>query len=601
MSDAAIVIAIILVAVGLFIWNRLPPPIVGLAVALALFFSGVLTMPQALGGFGDPVVLMLVGLFVIATGLEAAGVTTWAGQKLIDAAAGAYNRAFVLLMLVAGVGCAVMGFNATVAALMPVAIVLAIRLDKPTSQLMMPLAFVSHSGSILTLVGTPINVIALGAAQDVGGYIGFFEFGVAGVPLFLGTLVMIFLSSRFLLPHRNGPSIPANFSEHGFTLVEQYRLRDGLHRLRVRAGSPLIGRPRSSLDLADYDDLALVTVQSAAGGGPSARATFAADDEILVRGAAQAAGRLATDFDLGVQEDPEICVAGTLFNQASGLAEVVIPPRSAYVGERVFPGMATPSGDLMIVAIHRGGEDLGGRPVELRAGDTLLLQGTWGALDRQLATPQVLVVDAPDLVRRQAVPLSHKAAQAIAVLGVMIVLLAGDFVPAAVATLSCAAAMVLLGVITVPQAYKGIDWNTCVLIGAMIPIAPAMAQSGVDAMIGGGVVELVGEFGPLAVLLAIFAVTVVLTQLMANTAAALVMLPIAVAAAEQIGVSPLPLILAVAIGAQAALLTPVGTPPNLVVMGPGGYAFGDYWKLGLPILLWWFVVVGLVVPLWWNF
>lgn len=526
-------------------------------------------MAQALAGFGDPVVLMLVGWFLVATGLEAAGVTTWAGQKLIDAAAGAYHRPFVLLMLVAGVGCAVRGFNATVAALMPVAIVLALRRDKPTSQQPMPLAFVSHSASVLTLVGTPINVIAFGAARDVGGYIGFFEFGVAGLPLFLGTLVIIFVSARFFLPHRNSAAIPANFSEHGFTLVEQYRLRDGLHRRRVRSGSALIGLPRSNRDRPALGDLARVTVQSGDGGGPSARATFAADDEILLRGAADAAGRLATDLDLGVQEGPEICVAATLFNQAFGLAEVVIPPRSADVGERVFPGMAMPSGDLMIVAIHRGGEDLGVGPVELRAGDTLRLQETWAALDQRLSTPQVLVVDSPALVRRQAVPLSHKAAQAIAVLGVMIVLLAG-LVPAAVATLLCAGAMVLLGVITVPQAYKGIDWNTCVLIGAMIPIAPAMAQSGVDAMIGGGVVDLVGDFGPLAVLLGIFAVTAVLTQLMANTAAELVMLPIAVAAAEQVGVSPLPLILAVAIGAQAALLTPVGTPPNLMVMGPGG-------------------------------
>jgi di/tricarboxylate transporter len=263
--------------------------------------------------------------------------------------------------------------------------------------------------------------------------------------------------------------------------------------------------------------------------------------------------------------------------------------------------MATPTGDLMILGIHRGEEDLGVRPVILQAGDSILLQGTWKALDQRLATPHLLQVNSPDLVRRQTVALSGPAKQAIAIMVVMVGLLAFGVFPPAITALICACAMILFGVLTIPQAYRAVDWNTCLLIGAMIPIATAMQKTGVDVMIGGGLVDQIGHLGPLALLAGLFLVTAVLTQFMANTAAALVMLPPAVAAAVQLEVSPMAYILTVAIAAQAAFLTPVGTPNNLMVMGPGGYKFGNYWKLGLPLLIWWFIATLLIVPLFWKF
>ncbi len=213
----------------------------------------------------------------------------------------------------------------------------------------------------------------------------------------------------------------------------------------------------------------------------------------------------------------------------------------------------------------------------------------------------MLQVNSPDLVRRQTVALSGPARQAIGIMVVMIGLLAFGVFPPAITALICASAMILLGVITIPQAYRTVDWNTCLLIGAMIPIATAMQSTGVDAMIGGGLVDTIGHMGPLVLLAGLFLVTAVLTQFMANTAAALVMLPPAVAAAAQLDVSPMPYIITVAVAAQAALLTPVGTPNNLMVMGPGGYSFGSYWKMGLPLLVWWFVATVLIVPLYWRF
>ena len=600
MTDATIVALVILAALALFIWNRLPAVIVGVGVSLALFATGVITANQALSGLGDPTVILIAGLFVIAAGLDAAGVTTWAGQKLVETAGGSRNLALLLVMLMAAFFCAVISVNATVAALLPVAVIVAIRLGVPTSQLLLPMCFGAHSGTMLTLIGAPLNVIAFDAAREAGyGGIGFFEYAVAGVPIMLGSFAIMFLTQRFLLPHRNGANMPADFSRHAATLVEHYRLEDGMHRLRLRETSPLVGQPRAALDLADYPGLAFVAVQDAAG-GVSTRDSFGADDSLLLRGDADAAGRLAGDLSLAIRET-ENDTAATLFNKGSGLAEVVIPPRSAFIGETVFPGMATPSGDLMILGVQRGGEDLGLKPVALEAGDTLLLQGAWAALDKRLADPRVLAVHSPELVRRQAIPLGHRAWEALGVLGLLVLLLVTSPFPSAMAAVICAGLMVLLGVLTVPQMWKGVDWNTCILVGGMIPLAAAMTQSGLAQQIADGLIAAVGAAGPLAVLAGLFVVTAALTQVMSNTAAALVMLPIAAAAGPEMGVSPMPMIIAVTVAAHAALLTPVATPVNLMVVGPGGYAFGDYWKFGLPILIWWLVVCVLIVPLWWRF
>jgi di/tricarboxylate transporter len=602
-SDAAIVSVVMAAALGMFIWNRVPAVIVAICVMLALFFAGAITAQQALAGLGDPTVILIAGLFVVAAGLEASGFTTWAGQQLIARAGGSQRRAFLLLLLLSAAFTAVISVNGTVAALLPVTIVVALRLGIPTSQLLAPLCFAAHSATMLTLIGAPLNVLAAASAEDAGyGGIGFFEFAVAGVPMLVGSVAIMMLTQRRLLPHRNGDAMPSDFSQHARTLVEQYRIDDGLHRLRVRAESALVGRPRAALDLAAYPGLSLVSTLEEESERPLSRPEFAAGDVILLRGDADAAGRLAVERRLAFCTDPKDAdVSETLFNRGSGLAEVVIPPRSEFIGRTAFPGMATPSGDLMILAIQRGGEDLGAGPQPLAAGDTLLLQGTWAALDKRLASPQVLVVDSPDVVRRQAVALGHKAAQAIGVLLLLVVLLAWNPWPAALSTVICAVLMVLLGVLSVPQMWRGIDWNTCVLIGGMIPLATAMTQSGLAQSIADAMIGTLGVIGPIGVLIGLFLVTGAITQLMSNTAAALVMLPIAVAAGPEMGVSPMPLIIAVAIAAHGALLTPVATPVNLMVMGPGGYRFADYWKFGLPLFVWWLVVAVVVVPLYWRF
>ena len=279
----------------LFVWNRIPVVLVALGTPLALYVTGVLDVREVLGGFGDPIVAFLASLFVVSAGLEAAGVTTWAGQLLAEKAGTSETRLLVLVMLLAAVLSALVGFVGTTAALLPVAVVLAVRLGQPTSRLLMPLAFSASTGGLLTLTGSPVNVIALNAAEEAGvGSIGYFEFAVVGVPLLLGMMVLMLLLSRRLLPERSGDAMPADLSAHAQTLVEQYQLESGLHRLRLRPTSQYLGAPVTAVDLKDYPGLSLVAILNGEGGKPMQRPNLAENDVLLVRGDAEVAGRLAT-------------------------------------------------------------------------------------------------------------------------------------------------------------------------------------------------------------------------------------------------------------------------------------------------------------------
>jgi di/tricarboxylate transporter len=501
-----------------FVWDRLPVEMVAVGVALTLWATGVLDLQQSLAGFGDPAVIFIASLFVVSEGLEASGVTAWAGEELIARVGASRTRLIGLTMLLVAGVTALISVNGAVAALAPVAVVTAVRLGRRPSQLLMPVAFAAHAGSLLLLTGTPVNVIVSEAADKAGvGSFGFFEFALVGIPILLGTVAIVLLFGDLLLPDRKAKTVSRDFSDHARTLVEHYELTDGAQ----------------------------------------------------------------------------------LFNQRKGLAEVVIPPRSGLVGETAFPGMVTESGDLVILAIRRKGDELAGEG-KLAEGDTLLLQGTWRALDRQLVDPDVLVVDEPELVRRQAVALGPGSTQAILVLIGMVVLLATGAVPPAVAGLLAAGGMVLSGVLSLEQAYRGVAWTTVVLVAGMFSLSAAMTETGAAAKLADALVDIVGDAGPHMLLLGIFVLTAVLGQLISNMATALIVIPVALSAATDMNVSAKPVLMAVAVSAAASFLTPVATPANLMVMGPGGYRFGDYWKLGLPLLALFGVVAVFLVPVFWS-
>jgi di/tricarboxylate transporter len=562
----------------------------------------LLTLNQALAGFGDPVVLFIASLFVVSEALDATGVTTWAGQQLIANVGKSQTRLLVLSMLLAAALTAMISPNGAVATLVPMVVILALRLGRAPSLLLMPVAFAAYAGSLLLLTGAAINVIVSEAAMDAGlGGFGFFEYAFVGVPLLLGTIAVAVLFGQRLLPSRMAKSIPPDLSGYGRTIRKYYQLPQGLVRLRVERGSPLIGKQRATLDLAPYASTSLVGVYTA-GGGPATDDVFHADDVLVVHGDADAARRMADTELLAPHAEPAAQeMADSLISGEVGVAEIVIPPRSASLGMPVFPGMLTSSGDMVILAVQRGGEDLGPRETTLAVGDTLLVQGTWDALAANEDDPDVLVVDSPDVIRRQSVPLGPGSRRAIAVVLGMVVMLATGLVPAAVAALLAACALILLGVLTPSRAYRAISWSTIVLIGGMIPLSHALQATGAAEIIAQSLVRVVGESGPYALLIGLVVLTAVLGQMISNTATVLVVIPIALSAAAAFGVSGRPLLMAVNVMSAAAFLTPVATPGNMMIMGPGGYRFGDYARLGLPLLLWYGVVSVALVPVIWRF
>jgi len=491
-SHTTITFLVLGAVVVVFVADQLPVAVVAMGTALSLWATGVLDLNQALAGFGDPAVLFIASLFVVSESLDATGVTAWAGQQLIARVGESRTRLLVLMLLLVAALTALISVNGAVAALLPVAVVTAMRLRRSPSQLLLPLAFAAHAGSVLTLSGSPVNVIASEFSHDAGaGSFGYFSFAMVGVPLVAGTIAIVVLFGERLLPHRTPRSSSRDFSEHARTLVDQY----------------------------------------------------------------------------GLDSDAE------LLTSRSGVAEVVIPPRSELVGDTAFPGMVTESGELVVLAVQRKGEDLAGEAV-LAVGDTLLLQGTWVALEEQLADPEVLVVDKPQLVRRQ-VPLGPGAKRALVVLAAMVVLLATGAVPPAVAGLLAAGAIVVGRVLTIERAYRGISWTTVVLLGGMIPLSTAMIETGAAARLADTLVDIAGDAGPRALLLGLFVLTAVLGQLISNMATALIVIPIALETAKDLDISARPVLMCVTVSAAAALLTPVATPANLMVMEPGGYRFSD--------------------------
>jgi di/tricarboxylate transporter len=528
MDDATITFVVLGVAIALFVWNKLPVGVVALGAALALYGAGVISVDAAFAGFGDPTVIFIASLFIVSEALDTTGVTTWAGQRLVAAAGSSDARLVVYVLLLAAGLSAILTPNGAVAALLPMTVLVAMRLGRAPSRLLMPMAFSAHAGALLVLTGSPVNVLVADEAGSLGvGRFGFFEFALVGVPLTIGAVAIGVLLGPRLLPAREPHALSVDLSDHARTLMRQY--------------------------LADTD----------------------------------AAVR---------HEAPE-----TLFTRRSGVAEVVVPPRSPLVGETFFPGMVTPSGDLLVLAIQRRGADTGPQAVALAAGDVLLLEGSWEALDEHLGDDQVLVVDPPAAIRRQTVPLSTGARRAMVIVVAMVAALATGAMPAAVAGALAAMAMVVLGVLRTEEAYRAVSWTAVVLIAGLIPVSTALQDTGAADKIASVLLDVVGDAGPHALLIGLFVVAAAFSVAVSNTATALILIPVAVSAADTLDISARPVLMSVAVGCSAAFLTPISTPGNLMIMGPAGYRFGDYWRFGLPLVGLFFVVAVLWVPVVWKF
>jgi di/tricarboxylate transporter len=521
MAESTIVMLVLVGIVAVLIADVLPPEVVALGGLLVLWAAGVLDADQVVAGFGNPTVIFVASLLVVATALDASGVTAWAGRGLIGHAGDSRRRLTVTIMLMCAGLTSLLTVHGAVAALIPVAVVAGVQSGVPASRLLLPLAVAAHAGAMLTLTGSQVNILYSEAAHDAGaGSFGFFEYTLVGVPLVAGTVAIVAVFGSRLLPDRVPGNRAVDYRGHAAVLAAHY----------------------------------------------------------------------------GIEPD----AARTLFERETGTVEIVIPPRSALIGTTVHAGEAARGGRLVVLVVHRNGDaDMSGE-TSLAAGDVLLVRGDWRALADDLSAADVLVVDDPDDVRRHAVPWGRGARRTVVVVGAMVILLATGVAPA-IAGLLAAGALVVSRVLTVDEAYRGINWSTIVMIAGMIPLSTAMTHSGAADELASAITRFVDDGGPYLLLLVLFVVVAALGQVMSNTATALIVIPIALSAAADLDVSVRPVLMSLNTVNVAALLTPVATAANTMILRPGGYRFGDYAKLGLPLLAWWLVIAVGLVPLIWRF
>jgi di/tricarboxylate transporter len=412
---------------------------------------------------------------------------------------------------------------------------------------------------------------------------------------------LVLLFGDRLLPDRDPTSALKDLSAIPGTLEKHYLAEDKLGRFWASDTSELTGKTIDRLNAELPEDLHLLGVRTG-GELASMDAQLRSGDELLIRGSEASLRAFATEEGLSLDTDVSGEFSSGLVTRDTGVAEVLISPRSRYIGDEVYPGMVTDSGKLVVFGVRRGTEQTeSGHTIRLEAGDAMLLYGAWSDLEQQTRDPDVILVDSPDAIRRQTIAMGKRAYPALAILAAMVVLMAFDLVPPVVATLVAAIAMVVLRVLPVEQAHRAINWPTLIIVGGMTPLSLAITRSGAAESISNRIVDLVGGGSPYLILFGLFAVSAILGQLISNTATALIVLPIAISVSTEAGISAIAVLMCVNVAFHAAFLTPIATPANLMVMEPGGYRFGDYWKLGLVLLILYGLVGILLVPQIWKF
>lgn len=607
MSDAALSLIVLGVTVVLFIINKLPVGLVAIGSALALYFLRLVQFDELTSGLGQSVIAFIAALFVISEGLEASGITAWLGSVLARVAGRTRTRVVAAIMVLAAALSPLITINGAAAALVPVSVAVARRAHLSPSRVLLPLAFAASAGSLLTLSGSPVNVIIDEAAtEQTGSSIGYFGFSLIGVPLVVGTLVVIALVGDRLIPRRESQSLPEDFSRYQRDVVEHYEL-SGLattgvrtFRLHVEAASTLVGKTVRAAITDDAIDT--VAAQSERGRVLSSTHKLEPSDVLVVSGVGTAVETLARDTDLTVEDTIGRRMSrrhDSLINRDNGVCELVIPPRSSWIGRPAFGGMVRAEDGLLVLSVRRQNDDVSSRASTLQEGDALLVYGPWGALDALADDKDVLVVASSETVRRQTVPLGRSAPRAAVILVATIALLASGVVPPVVAGLLGAGAMVLFRVLSSEQAYRAVPWATLVLIAALIPMSAAITSSGGAELIARPIVDLVSGHSAYLLLAMLFVLTASLGQFISNVATALIVIPIALVAAADVGVDARTVLMVVCVAAAASLLTPIATPANMIVMNPGGYRFGDYWRLGIVLMICWLIVTVTLVPVFW--
>ena len=623
-----ITLIILIITVAMFIWGRVRADIVALTALAALLVLGILTPAEALAGFSSPIVIMMIGLFVVGGAIMQTGLAKLTGNKLMALSRGNETVTFLLVMLVTSFIGAFVSNTGTVALMMPIIMSLAAGSGMQSSRFLMPLAFAGSLGGMLTLIGTPPNLVIDEVLTEAGfkplAFFSFFPVGI--IVIAIGIIVLMPLSKIFLSQKQNGKKKKNGKSLDD--LVDEYQLLDNLHRYIVPSKRTaaaidengqmmdIVGKTLKDLSIQKKYGVSIIEIRNEKKSRlglvkdvnqnmAKSSSTIAVHDTLYIMGDEEKIERFAQDYDLRKMKDVKIDFYDL------GLTEIVVMPTSNFAGLRIGDANLRKRFGINVLGVKRGGSSSDGKvgkeyitdnliATKLHVGDMLLVQGEWTNLAHLTAdTTNWVVLDQPEKTADKVL-LDYKAPVAAAIMLLMIAIMVFDFIPVAPVT-----AVIIAGLLTVfagcfrnvEAAYKTINWESIVLIAAMMPMSTALEKTGASALVSQGLVDSLGSMGPTALLAGIYFTTSLMTMFISNTATAVLMAPIALVAAQQVGVSPYSFLFAVTLGASMCFASPFSTPPNALVMKAGGYTFMDYVKVGLPLQIIIGVVMTFVLPL----
>ena len=626
-----ITLIILVITVAMFIWGRVRADIVALTALAALLVLGILTPAEALAGFSSPIVIMMIGLFVVGGAIMQTGLAKLTGNKLMALSRGNETITFLLVMLVTSFIGAFVSNTGTVALMMPIIMSIAAGSGMQSSRFLMPLAFAGSLGGMLTLIGTPPNLV-IDEVLTAAGYqpLAFFSFFPVGIIVIAIGIIVLMPLSKIFLSKSQGNKKKKNAKSLD-DLVDEYRLLDNLHRYIVPSSRTsaardengnrmdIVGKTLKELSIQKKYGVSIIEIRNEKKSRlglvkdvnqnmAKSSSTIQVHDTLYIIGDEQKMQRFAQDYGLRKMKDVKIDFYDL------GLTEIVVMPTSNFVGLRIGEANLRKRFGINVLGVKRGSSSSsseGGRggseyitdnliAAKLHVGDMLLVQGEWTNLAHLTAdTTNWVVLDQPEKTADKVL-LDYKAPVAAAIMLLMIAMMVCDFIPVAPVT-----AVIIAGLLTVfagcfrnvEAAYKTINWESIVLIAAMMPMSTALEKTGASALVSQGLVDSLGTMGPTALLAGIYFTTSLMTMFISNTATAVLMAPIALVAAQQVGVSPYSFLFAVTLGASMCFASPFSTPPNALVMKAGGYTFMDYVKVGLPLQIIIGVVMTFVLPL----
>lgn len=626
-----ITLIILVITVAMFIWGRVRADIVALTALAALLVLGILTPAEALAGFSSPIVIMMIGLFVVGGAIMQTGLAKLTGNKLMALSRGNETITFLLVMLVTSFIGAFVSNTGTVALMMPIIMSIAAGSGMQSSRFLMPLAFAGSLGGMLTLIGTPPNLVIDEVLTEAGYQpLAFFSFFPVGIIVIAIGIIVLMPLSKIFLSKSQGNKKKKNAKSLD-DLVDEYRLLDNLHRYIVPSSRTsaardengnrmdIVGKTLKELSIQKKYGVSIIEIRNEKKSRlglvkdvnqnmAKSSSTIQVHDTLYIIGDEQKMQRFAQDYGLRKMKDVKIDFYDL------GLTEIVVMPTSNFAGLRIGEANLRKRFGINVLGVKRGSSSSsseGGRggseyitdnliAAKLHVGDMLLVQGEWTNLAHLTAdTTNWVVLDQPEKTADKVL-LDYKAPVAAAIMLLMIAMMVFDFIPVAPVT-----AVIIAGLLTVfagcfrnvEAAYKTINWESIVLIAAMMPMSTALEKTGASALVSQGLVDSLGAMGPTALLAGIYFTTSLMTMFISNTATAVLMAPIALVAAQQVGVSPYSFLFAVTLGASMCFASPFSTPPNALVMKAGGYTFMDYVKVGLPLQIIIGVVMTFVLPL----